>query len=310
MTQSHPTLGSAHVLERTPAQQSDRDFLQRALEGERARFLILAAGKPVIQSNAERTDVRIRWFSRAELALMEIDPSGALFLGLTPLAGEPRFALSLSSDLCIGLEALLTPAVDLRSLATEGVMSEQEISLLGQAKALADWHGASGHCSRCGSLSQPIDGGWRRLCPACGTQAFPRVEPVVIMLITDGPRAVLARQGHFPVGMYSLPAGFLEPGEDIENAVRRETREETGLTVGAVSYQLSQPWPFPHSLMIGCLAEASTTEIRPDAAELEDARWFTMDEVRSMLEGKHPEGLWVPGAQAIAHALIRRWLAM
>jgi NAD+ diphosphatase len=152
-------------------------------------------------------------------------------------------------------------------------------------------------------------GGYRRDCPACGAQHFPRTDPVAIMLTVHGDRCLLGRQRRFLPGMYSCLAGFIEPGETIEDAVRRETREESGILVGRVDYRASQPWPFPASLMIGCVAEALTTEITRDDEELEDCRWFDRDEVRRMFAGDHPDGLLPPNRIAIAHHLLRGFIA-
>jgi NAD+ diphosphatase len=151
-------------------------------------------------------------------------------------------------------------------------------------------------------------GGWKRVCRNCRREEFPRTDPVVIMLVTDGSRCVLGRERHFAERMYSALAGFVEPGEDIEHAVRRETKEEVGLEIGAVRFALSQPWPFPHSLMIGCMAKAEPHPLVVSTAELEAARWFSRGEVQQMLAGEHPEGLSLPGPHAIAHALVNRWL--
>ncbi len=153
-------------------------------------------------------------------------------------------------------------------------------------------------------------GGYRRDCPTCGAQHFPRTDPVVIMAIVDGDRVLLGRQARFVPGMYSCLAGFLEPGETIEDAVRRETWEEAGIRVGRVGYHSSQPWPFPNSLMIGCIGEALTTDVVPDATELEDCRWFTRDEARAMLDGSHPDGVSSPKPLAIAHHLLLAFVEM
>jgi NAD+ diphosphatase len=153
--------------------------------------------------------------------------------------------------------------------------------------------------------SLPVRGGGGRVCQNCGAEHFPRVDPVVIMLAVQGERCLLGRQPRFAPGMYSALAGFLEPGETIEEAVRRETKEEAGIHIGRVRYHSSQAWPFPSSLMIGCHAEAISTEVVRDAAELEDCRWFERDEVRLMLAGAHPQGLVTPPRMAIAHQLIR-----
>jgi NAD+ diphosphatase len=155
-------------------------------------------------------------------------------------------------------------------------------------------------------------GGWWLEAPLPGlrTRVLPRVDPVVIMLVTDGHRCVLARESRFPPGMYSAIAGFIEPGDDLEHAVRRETMEEIGLDVGEVRYELSQPWPFPHSLMLGCVALSRHADLRVDTTELEWARWFDRAEVAAMLDGSHADGLQLPGPHAIANALVRRWLAV
>jgi NAD+ diphosphatase len=142
------------------------------------------------------------------------------------------------------------------------------------------------------------------MCWACKTEWFPRTDPVVIMLVTDGDRCLLAHEHRFGDRMFSTLAGFIEPGEDVEHAVRREVLEETSIRVGEVKYHSSQPWPFPHSLMLGCIGRAETTEISVDSGEIAEARWFTREEARLMLERRHPEGLNVPGRQAIANALI------
>ena len=149
--------------------------------------------------------------------------------------------------------------------------------------------------------------GWRRDCPVCKAIYFPRTDPVVIMLAVNGAACLLGRQPRFPKGMYSALAGFVEPGETIEAAVRREVREEAGVSCRAVQYFASQPWPFPASLMIGCFAEAESRSLEVDRVELEDARWFSRDEAIALIEGRHPDGLAAPNPMAIAHHLLKRW---
>ncbi len=180
---------------------------------------------------------------------------------------------------------------DLRSLAGEGRIAPHELGLLATAKSLLAWHARNGFCAHCGTPTRVAAGGYRRECPACETHHFPRTDPVVIMLIRHGDLCLLGRSPRFKEGMYSCLAGFLEPGETIEDAVRRESFEEVGLTIGAVHYHASQPWPFPSSLMIGCVAESRDSGITLDPVELADARWFSRDEVAAMLEGRHPEEL-------------------
>jgi NAD+ diphosphatase len=197
---------------------------------------------------------------------------------------------------------------DLRSVAVRGFVAPQEQGLLAMAKSLLDWHRRHRFCAQCGARTSPAQAGFRRDCEACSTQHFPRTDPVAIMLVTHGDRCLLGRQPRFVPGMYSCLAGFIEPGETLEDAVRREVFEEAGVRVGAVSYAQSQPWPFPSSLMIGCIAEALTEEIVIDREELEDARWFSRDEVRLMIEGRHPDNLLAANPIAIAHHLVRRWI--
>ena len=197
---------------------------------------------------------------------------------------------------------------DMRAVATLGLVAPDTLGMLGQAKSLFYWHARHRFCGACGSQTLSAAAGWRRDCPQCKTQHFPRTDPVVIMLAHDGERCLLGRQARFPAGMYSCLAGFLESGETIEDAVRREIAEEAGIRTGAVTYLASQPWPFPASLMIGCLAQAQTTDLRIDTSELEDARWFTREECRAMLDGKHPGGLACPPRMAIAHHILQAWV--
>jgi NAD+ diphosphatase len=195
---------------------------------------------------------------------------------------------------------------ELRAVMTR--LAPAEGAILATARALLLWHRSHRFCSACGARSDATEAGWRRSCPECGTHHFPRSDPVVIMLVTRGNRLLLGRSPGWPEGMYSLLAGFVEPGETIEAAVRREVFEETGVRVGPVRYLASQPWPFPASLMLGCAAEAQDEALTIDPVELEDARWMSREELVTVLAGAHPQ---VKGARpgAIAHFLIRNWLA-
>ncbi|MBX9876565.1 MAG: NAD(+) diphosphatase, partial [Beijerinckiaceae bacterium] len=229
------------------------------------------------------------------------------FLGLAP-DGAPRFGRLLDRAQAEVLRARPELVVsDLRSVALKRLVPEDEVGPLGQAKALLDWHARHRCCAQCGGPTQLGASGWKRECSACGAQHFPRTDPVVIMLVTRGETCLLARQARFAPGMYSCIAGFVEPGETFEDAVRRESWEEAGLRVGTVRYIASQPWPFPGSLMIGCIAEALNDEIVLDMTELEAGRWFTRDEALAMLDGTHPEGFTSPQHLAIANTLLRAW---
>ncbi|MFL9825506.1 NAD(+) diphosphatase [Rhodoplanes sp. SY1] len=217
----------------------------------------------------------------------------------------------------VGLDPALGPVLaerpdllvtDLRSIAVQGLVAAEHLPPLAEAKALLLWHARHRFCSACGHASAPDQAGWRRNCPSCGAEHFPRTDPVVIMLAVDGERCLLGRQARFAPGMWSCLAGFVEPGENIEEAVRRETLEEAGIRCGRVHYVASQPWPFPMSLMIGCYAEALDTDLVIDRTELEDLRWFARDEVVAMLERRHPDGLTAPPPIAIAHFIMRSWV--
>lgn len=227
------------------------------------------------------------------------------FLGTS--ADRPHFAIAYDAERAEDIAARGYTLDDLRSLATRGAVPPPDLGALAQAKALMHWHRHHRFCGRCGAATHSAAAGWRRECSACGLHHFPRTDPVVIMMATDGDRCLLGRQPRFPPGMVSCLAGFVEPGETIEDAVRRELAEEAGITTGNVTYLGSQPWPFPASVMIGCLAEATSTDLVIDREELEDARWFGRAEAQAILEGRHPEGMICPPTMAIANHLMRAW---
>lgn len=197
---------------------------------------------------------------------------------------------------------------DLRSIAVGRLISDEQIGELASAKAMIAWHARRTFCSNCGSRLNVAEGGWRRECPECGAQHFPRTDPVVIMLTHDGDNCLLGRSARFAPGMWSCLAGFVEPGETFEQAVRRETMEEAGISTGAVRYLASQPWPFPMSVMIGMHAQALSRDITIDPVELEGARWFSREEAGQLLTRTHPDGLIAPPSMAIAYHLIRAFV--
>lgn len=198
-------------------------------------------------------------------------------------------------------------AIDYRSVNIQGLIDPAATGALAQGAALLAWHTDHTYCGRCGARTQMRIGGYKRSCPVCNAEHFPRIDPVAIMLIVTSDRCLLGRSRRFPAGMFSALAGFLEPGETIENAVRRETLEEAGIRVGRVVYHASQPWPFPYTLMIGCYGEALNEDITADMNELEACRWFAREEVFSMMNGRHPDGLFVSTNAAIAGVLVRDW---
>jgi len=238
-------------------------------------------------------------FSLAELPLPARE---LLFLGLDE--GSPRY--------CAVLEGKKPERSDLRllglrQLILERALSPSHLGALAQGKAMAFWHSRHRFCGNCGSPSIVAEGGWRRECPRCGGVQFPRTDPVVIMLAIREGFCLLGREARFPPGIHSTLAGFLEPGETIEAAVRRELFEEAGIRTSRVDVVANQPWPFPASLMIGAIATATSERITIEVEELEACRWFSRDELRLMFEKRHPDGLGIPPRMTIAHHLIRLW---
>jgi NAD+ diphosphatase len=301
---ARPRLGYAGSrLDRTAERRPDADAL-KALAGDTAsRFYLIGGDAVILKKNAGRHDPL---FDTAEAASFG-ERGDQVFLGF--LDGKARFAAALAAAALEPLKARTDlDLIDLRSLAVRGLLDGDDLAALAQARALLNWHARHRFCANCGAASRVVEGGWRRDCPACRTMHFPRTDPVVIMLAIAGERCLLGRSYRFQSGMWSCLAGFVEPGETIEEAVRRETREEAGIVCGRIAYFASQPWPFPMSLMIGCHAQATSLDIAVDRSELEDARWFDRDEVALLLAGQHPQGLTAPPAIAIAHHILRAWV--
>jgi NAD+ diphosphatase len=283
-----------NTIERWSEARADLDF-GAALARPDASVYLFEEDRAVVRPNGAGFTAG---FGPGEARALGLDADSLILLGIVDDA--PRFAGRVAGSLPEG-----TKTIDLRSLAIDGVLDMSELASLAQARSYLHWHSVNRFCGRCGGPLQMRGGGTSRTCPSCKIEIFPRVDPVVIMLAIDGDRCLLGRQARFAPGMYSALAGFLEPGETIEEAVRREVMEESGIHVGRVAYHSSQPWPFPHSLMIGCHAEALSTEVDRDAEELEDCRWFEREEIRLMLAGNHPDGLKAPFPMAIAHHLIK-----
>jgi NAD+ diphosphatase len=244
---------------------------------------------------------------RAEIANSLADPEAiCIFLGLD--GDRAVFALDVpeASDPTNG--GPLTELGYFRDARVAGSMvSFEHAALIAQAKAMIDWHQRHGFCPRCGAPTKMMDAGYRRLCDKCNAEHFPRVDPVVIMLAVEGDACLVGRGKLFPAGMFSALAGFVEPGETVEEAVRRELMEEASVKVGEVTYYATQPWPFPSSLMIGCFAKAISREVKADETELAEVRWIERRVARELIEGKAVDGIRVPPSIAIAHHLIRGW---
>jgi NAD+ diphosphatase len=293
---------SGNPLDRLSPRRTDANWVAQRLAEPQTRFLPFWKLQVLVKQGEQP---ELGWARRGVCERMASDP-GAILLG--EREGAAHFAIDLS--------ALADPLGEL-GLSGEARFSEPhavvaglplgDAGIIAQARGLLTWHARHRFCGACGEPTRSADAGYVRRCPSCSSEHFPRTDPVVIMLPVRGDRCLLGRQPTFPKGMWSALAGFLEPGETIEEAVRREVAEESGLRVGAVRYQASQPWPFPASLMIGCLADAETEQVSVARDELEDARWFSRDELARALAGKHPE-MFVPPPMAIAHHLMRGWL--
>ena len=297
-----PRLGyvaSSH--EHAANRRSDQAALAALADDPRARIYVV--GGELIVFKRDGNDPL---FSRTEAAGLG---SGRETVFLGCVDGSGRFGLAVDQTAAEALKARADLVVsDLRSIAVQGLVAAEHLPPIAQAKALLSWHTRHRFCSVCGKRTELTEGGWRRHCPSCQSEHFPRTDPVVIMLAIDGERCLLGRQARFAAGMWTCLAGFVEPGETIEEAVRREVLEEAGIACGRVAYFASQPWPFPMSLMIGCHAQATSTDIVIDHTELEGARWFERDVVAKMLMKQHPDGLTTPPPVAIAHHIVRAWV--
>ncbi len=291
---------STPLLDRASQRREDADWLKAALDAPATRFVAICRDTPVLAFDDATLEPL---FMRDRLATLG-PPVESLFLGLD---GETaHFAVDIASDRFDAFkERADLKLIDMRSIAMQGLFTPGLVTTIGTAKALFGWHQRHRFCSQCGAPSTVSAAGWKRSCPSCKAEHFPRTDPVAIMLTIDGDRCLLGRGAQFPTNRYSCLAGFVEPGESFEDAVRRETYEETRIRTGRVRYLFDQPWPFPSSLMIGCLAEATSTEITIDPAEIADARWFHRDEVRQMLAETHPEGLTAPPRMAIANHIMQ-----
>jgi NAD+ diphosphatase len=280
------------TLDRADALRHDADALAAARGDWRARLLVLDGLMPAVTN-----DGRLEWTSLAHLP----DDAEPILLGLDE-SGRPHFTALLAGMRVDTAPAMRSPAL----MAVLGSLAPGEAATYAAARSVIDWHVRHGFCAKCGSATAVFRGGWARKCPACGAEHFPRVDPVVIMIAEHDGRALLGRGKGWPPGRYSALAGFLEPGESIEEAVAREIAEEAGVRVGRVRYVASQPWPFPSSLMIACVAEAEDDAITLDVNELEDAMWVPREMVRAVLRGE--EGPFLPPPPyAIAHTLLSVW---
>ena len=282
-------------LDRADALRQDPDALAAAMGDWRARLLRMDGLTPAIGD-----DGALEWTSLADTP----DDAELILLGLAD--GRPRFAAFRPTGDEGTAPAMRNPAL----MAVLARLPAGEAAIYAAARSVIDWHARHGFCARCGHATVPRKAGWARHCPTerggCGAEHFPRVDPVVIMIAEHDGRALLGRGKGWPEGRWSALAGFVEPGESIEEAVAREVHEEAGVLVEAVRYVASQPWPFPSQLMMACVAQAVDDALNVDRNELEDARWFTRAQVSAALAGDGP--FLAPPPYAIAHTLLAGWV--
>ena len=286
--------GGAFV-DRSGERRKDLDWLADAVADENSRFVPVWGDQCLVDADTQHAVLLEHQYVEKF-----IDDGELIFLGV--FRDHPAFAVAIDSH----GEAPLREFGEFQSLRFLGtVLPPDEANLLAHARALVLWHASQVFCGICGSSARTGAGGNSRICTnsECEREIFPRVDPAIIVLVANGERCLLGRQGSWPEGSYSTIAGFVEPGESLEDAVRREVYEETNIRVGKVAYHSSQPWPFPSSLMLGFVAEATTEDIVLNDGELEDAQWFTRDDLRS----DFPK---LPFRISIARRLVDHWIQL
>ena len=295
---------AGNPLDRASYARANPDWIREKLADPDSLALVMWNGKPMVEGKKEGKGSQIAYV-RADMAgELAGGAERLLFMGLWQKTAVFALDMEGQTDPADGALAGLGRFEDLRAIALE--LPSADAAILATAKAMFEWRRRHRHCAACGEASEPADGGWKRVCPSCKAEHFPRTDPVVIMLPVNGEKCLLGRQAAWPKGTYSALAGFLEPGESIEEACAREVMEEAGLKATKVRYHSTQPWPYPSSLMIGLIAEVEDGEAAPDQTELEEVRWFTREEARQLMKGGLPDAR-APGSVAIAHQLIRAW---
>ena len=303
-----PLVFTSNPLDRAGDLRTDPNWLNVKRSEPQARFLPFWRLQPLLTGPLDAPEAALCFLNLEQSNAAGAVDAQEVFLGLD---GDAAYFARNISALEEPLSWLPFPAHFRDARSSLDLLSVEQSGILGQAKALLDWHARHRFCPTCGAETKSVDAGYRRECPSCDASHFPRTDPAVIMLVTKGERCLLARNKRFGLSHnHSALAGFVEPGESIEETVRREVFEEVGIKIGQVRYVASQPWPFPSSMMIGCFAEAETDEIRVDGVEIVSARWFDKKAVSSMLAGEAIEGVILPRPIAIAFYLIKSWAEM
>jgi len=301
MTLNSDTMPLASAaIERAAHHRTNADWLDNAFTAPNVLVCIFQNGMPLVQDNGG-----LLWLGPQAAALQGADHR--LFLG-TDKAGAGVFALHMEATFKLASSPIAGLGEFGDARMAFGAMSPMDANLASTARSLFEWHKAHGFCANCGAASHVQEAGWKRGCPSCKREHFPRTDPVAIMLAVRGNKCLLGRQAMWPAGFFSCLAGFIEPGETVEQGAVRELMEEAGIQANAASaeYLFAQPWPFPSSLMMGLIVQAESEEITVDKTELDDARWFTREEARAIIAGTHPE-VFAPPEMAVAHHILRVW---
>lgn len=301
MTTSNDIPLASHAVNRAAHHRTDAAWLNAAKKAENVLVFLMQKGSPLVQMSGQN----LVWLGPEFARLDGLEES--VFLG-EDKTGAPIFAVNMGSAFKLD-GSLLQGAgefADMRAAASG--LSPMEANFASTARSLLEWHRSHRFCSKCGAQSETAEAGWKRVCPSCGAEHFPRTDPVAIMLAVKDDKCLLGRQASWPAGFWSALAGFVEPGETVEQAATRELEEEAGIIAdpAKAEYLFCQPWPFPSSLMVGIIVEAETTEVSVEQDELEAARWITREEARQVLAGTHPD-IYAPPPMAVAHHILKTW---
>lgn len=294
----NPNAFTRSPLDRAGHRRKDEAWLKEALASDLTLLLAFNKRRPFLYESGP--GLFVRWLAGHVWEQLGDREQPLIFLGVDNNEAA-YFACEIADPAALGDLGFFE---ELRPAASR--LEIDKLPIIGTARSLFEWHGRNRFCANCGAPSRVVEAGWIRKCDACDAEHYPRVDPVCIMLPTFGEKCLLGRQRGWPRGMHSALAGFIEPGEAIEEAVARETLEEAGLKVREVTLHSTQPWPLPHSLMIGAIAEVEGDSEKIDTDELESGRWFTREEARQLIAGKHADA-FCPPPFAIAHQILKTW---
>ncbi len=291
---------AAKPVDRAAHHRLDAGWLDAAFKKDNVLVFLMQDGAPLVQGNGG-----LLWLGAQAGALASIRER--LFLGVDK-EGTAIFALDMKAQFQLDTSPIAGLGAFTEARAAFSGLAAMEANLASTARSLFLWHASHRFCAKCGQASDLAEAGWKRVCPACKAEHFPRTDPVAIMLAVKGDKCLLGRQSIWPPGFYSCLAGFVEPGETVEQAAARELKEEAGIQADweSAEYLFAQPWPFPSSLMVGLILQASTEAITIDEAELEEARWFTRAEARAIINGAH-DSVYTPPEMAVAHHILKVW---